>query len=260
MTRYLKILRLFWSTSVAAEAEYRINFLIAAVTSIGGLAGSIFGLFLFYRSGYQLGGWRWEEALIVTGLFTMLEGLTATFLSPNLSRIVRHVQTGTLDFVLLKPVDSQFWLSTRNLSLTGLPDALLGLAMIFYASTRLALTGAAVLRGAGPIILALLVLYSLWFALSTLSVWFVKIYNVTEVLRGLLDAGRFPISAYPAGYRFFFTFIVPVTFLTTIPAQAILGRAEHRWLIAATLVAIALLILSRMLWKYAMRHYTSASS
>jgi ABC-2 type transport system permease protein len=131
--------------------------------------------------------------------------------------------------------------------------------MILYAGVRLRLPGVAILRGVGPVVLAILVLYALWFALSTLAVWFVKIYNVTEVLRGLLDAGRFPISAYPVGYRFFFTFIVPVTFMTTIPAQAILGRAEHQWLLAAAGVAVLLLVLSRMFWKYAMRHYTSAS-
>ena len=67
-------------------------------------------------------------------------------------------------------------------------------------------------------------LYSLWFLIATTSIWFVKIYNVTEVLRGLLEAGRFPVWSYPALYRVFFTFVVPVAFLTTVPAEAALGR------------------------------------
>jgi ABC-2 type transport system permease protein len=53
--------------------------------------------------------------------------------------------------------------------------------------------------------------------LGATSIWFVKIYNVTEVLRGLLEAGRYPIVAYLAAYRFFCTFMMPVAFLTTIP-------------------------------------------
>ncbi len=55
------MLKLFWGTSIAAELEYRTNFLVAAFTSLGGLAGSLFGLFLFYRTGYTFAGWRWEE-------------------------------------------------------------------------------------------------------------------------------------------------------------------------------------------------------
>jgi ABC-2 type transport system permease protein len=96
--------------------------------------------------------------------------------------------------------------------------------------------------------------------LGATSIWFVKIYNVTEVLRGLLEAGRFPMAAYPATYRFFFTFVVPVAFLTTIPSEVMLGRTNFGWTIAAALLAIALLFTSRFFWHFALRFYTSASS
>lgn len=81
MMRYFKILYLFWSTAIAAEMEYRANFVLTALSSLGGLIGSLFGLFLFYRTGYTFGGWSWQEALIVLGIFTLLQGLSATFWS-----------------------------------------------------------------------------------------------------------------------------------------------------------------------------------
>ena len=100
MQRYLKVLRLFWTAAISTEMEYRINFIITAFSSLGNLLGSIFSLFLFYRTGYTFTGWSWEAALVVLGIFTLLQGFSATFLAPNLNRIVRHVQEGTLDFVL----------------------------------------------------------------------------------------------------------------------------------------------------------------
>jgi ABC-2 type transport system permease protein len=96
--------------------------------------------------------------------------------------------------------------------------------------------------------------------LGATSIWFVKIYNVTEVLRGLLEAGRFPMAAYPVAYRFFFTFIIPVAFLTTIPAEALLNRTELIWVAGAAGLAIALFFVSRAFWQFALRFYTSASS
>lgn len=260
MRKYWRILRLFWLTSLAAEMEYRLNFVIATLASLGSLGGSIFGLWLFYRQGYRLGGWTWDEALLVLGIFTFLEGLTAALLTPNLGRLIRHIQSGTLDFVLLKPVDSQFWISAREFSPWGLPDLALGLMILGYAGVRLGLAPWQYLAGVLPIILAAIVLYSLWFMLSTTGIWFVKIYNVTEVLRSMLEAGRFPISAYPAAYRFFFTFLVPVAFLTTVPARLILNRADGRWLLAAALVASGLWFIARRFWRFALRFYTSASS
>ncbi|WP_041919164.1 ABC-2 family transporter protein [Gloeocapsa sp. PCC 7428] len=260
MKRYFDVLQLLWGAAIAAELEYRINFILATLTSLGNLAGSLFSLFLFYRTGYTFQGWVWEEALIVLAIFTILQGFSSTFLAPNLNSIVNHVQQGTLDFILLKPISSQFWLSSHTLSPWGLPDIIFGGILISYAGGRLSLTPQDYLLSAIPLLFGLASLYSLWFMLGATSIWFVKIYNVTEVLRGLLEAGRFPIVAYPVAYRFFFTFVVPVTFLTTVPAETMLGRVELGWVIGAGVLALALLYIARIFWNFALRFYTSASS
>ena len=260
MKRYVKVLGLFWSTAIAAELEYRLNFVIATLSSLGNLIGSLFSLFLFYRTGYTFQGWNWDEALVLLGIFTLLQGFSATFLVPNLNRIVEQVQQGTLDFVLLKPIGSQFWLSARTVSPWGLPDVLFGGVLIGYAGRRLGLGFSNYLLSVLPILFGIASLYSLWFMLGATSIWFVKIYNVTEVLRGLLEAGRFPMVAYPAAYRFFFTFVVPVAFLTTVPAEAMLGRSPVIWLVGAGGLALGLLIASTIFWRFALRFYTSASS
>lgn len=261
MRRLLGLVRLFWGCAVAAEMEYRLNFVVAALSSAGGLAGSLFGLHLFYRAGHELGGWSWEEALAVLGFFVLFQGIAATFLQPNLSAIVRYVQQGTLDFVLLKPIDSQLWLSARLISLWGLPDVALGLGLIAYAALRTGASGSGLLLALPLFAAALVSFYSLWFVLGATSIWFVKIYNATEVLRGLLEAGRFPSSALPTAYRLFFTFVVPVTFLTTVPAAAVLGR-ELAWpaLAGSAGLALALALGARRFWRWALRFYTSASS
>lgn len=260
MTRYLQVLRLFWSSAIAAELEYRLNFLIATLSSLGNLIGSLFGLFLFYRTGYTFQGWSWEEALVILGIFTLLQGFSATFLVPNLNRIVEQVQEGTLDFVLLKPINSQFWLSARTVSPWGIPDLIFGVVLITYAGGRLGLEISNYVFSAVPLLFGMMSLYSLWFMLGATSIWFVKIYNVTQVLRGLLEAGRFPMVAYPASYRFFFTFIVPVAFLTTVPAEAMLGRSQIAWVIGSGALGLGLVVASGIFWRFALRFYTSASS
>jgi len=260
MIRYLHTLKLFWSTAIAAELEYRINFAIAALSSIGNLAGSLFGLFLFYRTGYTFAGWQWEEAIVVLGIFTILEGFSTTFLAPNLSKIVQHVQNGTLDFVLLKPISSQFWLSARVISPWGFPNLIFGFCILFYAGSKIGLGISNYLFSLIPLIFGFISLYSIWFMLGATSIWFVKIYNVTEVLRGLMESGRYPMAAYPTSYRFFFTFVVPIAFLTTVPAEALLGRGEAIWTAGSIFLAIALLYASHKFWQFALRFYTSASS
>jgi len=260
--RHALSLRRFWGTSLASQGEYRVNLWIELLATAGNLAGSLFVLSLLYRPGRGIGGWSWEAALVVLGAYTVLDGFSTTLLRPNLSTIVAHVREGTLDFVLLKPIDSQFWLSTRTLSPWGLPEMGLGLALCLGAAWQSgAQPGPLQLAGGGLMLLcAALILYSLWFLLAATSIWFVKTWNATEVLRAVLAAGRYPVSAYPPGLRTLFTVVVPITFLTTVPAEALLGRSSLPWLALSVAVAAGSLAVARAFWQFALRFYTSASS
>ena len=134
--RILRVLCTFWKSSLESELEYRFNVFVEFCSVLGNLVGSLFTLSLFYSPNTDLGGWSWSASIVVLGVYTFLEGFTTTLLQPNLSRIVRHVQNGTLDFVLLKPLDSQFWLSLRIFSPWGIPSLLAGLLLISYGLLR----------------------------------------------------------------------------------------------------------------------------
>ena len=253
MGRYLLSLRRFWGTSLASQLEYQLNALIELVAMAANLAGSVLVLWLFYRQGVALGGWSWNAALVVLGAYTCLNGFTSTVLQPNLSRIVTHVQEGTLDFVLLKPIDSQFWLSLRSFSPAGLPEVALGLGLMGWAAR-------ADQGGLQPQQVLATVVVMLAAATTLYALWFVKTWNATEVLRAALSAGRYPVSAFPATVRLLFTVVLPVAFLTTVPAETLLGRGSANWILASLAVAGAALVISRAFWQLALRYYTSASS
>lgn len=269
MVKHLRILGLFWSTSLAAEMEYRTNLVLSIITSLGNIVGAVFTLNVFFQHQSTLGGYTQPEALVVLGYFVLLDGFANTVMRQNLSRIVSHVREGTLDFVLLKPIDSQFWLSTRNCSPWGMPNIVLGMGLIGYAGWRLGFGVLDYLVGAAALSAGLLMLYSLWFSLGALSIWFVKVQNITHVLYQLLEGGRFPFTSHPTFNRFFFTFIIPAAFLTTFPAQMMIGRDDFQqylgtsnlilYLVVASM-AVGMFIFARYFWRFTLRYYTSASS
>ena len=226
-SKTLAMLLQFWRSSLESESEYQLNLVLECLSVLGNLAGSLFVLSLLFSGQSTLGGWTWNEALIVLGLYTLLDGFTSCLLQPNLSKIVNHVQQGTLDFVLLKPVDSQLWLSLRCFSPWGAPGLLAGCVLVVLGLPEirpqsLLLGGLLLASGAA-------ILYSLWFSLAALSIWFVKVWNATEVLRYTLVAGRYPVSAYPPALRLVFVFVLPVAFMTTVPSQALLGQGSWHW-------------------------------
>ncbi len=262
MNRYFKTIRLFWATALASQLEYKLNFLIELLAMLGTLMGSVFILSLFFSGGRQLGAWTWESALVIQGVYTFLDGLTNAILRPNLTEIVNYVREGTLDYVLLKPIDSQFWLSVKKFSFAGLPEIILGLSIVFWAVIQSGSTLSiySIIIFITSLLIGFVILYSVWFLIAASSIWFVKTWNATEVLRALLAAGRYPISAYPVVLRFVFTLVLPVAFLTSFPAQAILGELKFNILFIGLLLSILFFTISRLFWNFALRHYTSASS
>ncbi|HVS71527.1 MAG TPA: ABC-2 family transporter protein [Phycisphaerae bacterium] len=262
MARIIRILTRFWTASLSSEMEYRANFITSTLYALGQLAGTLFTINVLYDKGYQFAGWSLDETYIVVALFTLMDGITTSVLSPNLSRIVQHVQRGTLDFILLKPVDSQFQLSTRNLTPWGFPNIAFATVLLIYAGAHLShpLPWHAYLMGILPVLFAVAILYALWFAVATTTIWFTKVWNATEVLRSFIEAGKFPASAFPPALSFFLTFILPVAFLTTVPAEIMRGDRGPRSVALEAAIAAVLLIASRLFWKFALRYYTSASS
>jgi ABC-2 type transport system permease protein len=256
-----RIIGRFWSTSLLAETEYRGNFVVAALSSAGNLLGAAFSMWIFYRQDAGFPGWSAPDVAVLLGLFSVWTGVVAAILAPNLARLVEHVQNGTLEFVLLRPMDAQLQVSLRVLSPWGVPDVFFGVVLIAVGLwwgngvSASALALAVVPIGAGVVLL-----YSLFFMLATTSIWFTKVHNATEVLRGLMEAGRFPMAAYPPAFRFFFTWIVPVAFLTTVPAETLLGRSAPQMVGLSVVVAGVALGLSRALWRRALKSYSGASS
>ena len=229
----------FFKTSLATELEYKLNAYVEVLSVIGNLFGSIFLLSIFFSSGNTLGGWTFNSSLVVLGMYTLLEALTTSLLQPNLSRIVRDVQNGTLDFVLLKPFDSQLWLSLRVFSPWGIPSFIAGfmLLSIGIIGSGVTITPFGLLIAILMIISSFFILYSIWFILATTTIWFVKVWNSTEVLRSVLVAGRYPITAYPYHLRTIFTFIIPIAFLTSVPAEALLGISSTTMVLYSLFIA-----------------------
>jgi ABC-2 type transport system permease protein len=258
--KYIRIISLLMGASLSVQLEYRANFTVNLIETALRLMGSVLALSILFGDGKVVAGWSFTEALVVLGIFTFFDGLISMALAPNLNRIAEGVRTGTMDFVLLKPLDAQFLVSFRNIDLLKLPDVLLGLGIIAWALSQTGVRLENIFLGAGLLLLAYVIVYSIWFMLSTTAFWFVRVENVTELFWGLYRAGQFPVQVFPGWVRLAFTFVIPIAFITTVPAEAFTGRLEGINIWVALGLAVGLALVSRGFWRFALRSYTSASS
>jgi len=209
----------------------------------------------------DLAGWSRDELLVVLGLHVLLGGLVATFVQPNMTRLMADVREGTLDFALLKPVDTQLLVSCRQVNVWQLADVAIGAAI---AGTGVVRVGAVDAMGALAFVAALtcgvVLVYCTWLAVTTGAFWLVRMDFVTELFEGLYQAGRWPVTIYPGWLRVGLTVLVPLAFAVTVPAQALTGRLTGATLAAAVGFTAVVVVITRWWWGRGIRRYDGASA
>lgn len=260
--RYLRLFSVFFRTSVQTDMEYRADFYTRIVASLLGLLTTVGALSIAYNYTTNIRGWTFAEVLVLLSVYYLMDGLIEMFIAPNMRQVMQQVRDGTLDFVLLKPVSAQFMASFRTVNVWRIVNVLVGLGLSVYTIGRLSLSVGTPQALAFAVTLAagVAVVYSFWLVLVTLTFWFIKIDNIEQIIWQAFEAGRYPIEIYPTWLRGALTYMIPVAFIITVPAQALAGRLNAGFLLVALLVAVVAVTLSSAFWRFGLRHYTGASA
>jgi ABC-2 type transport system permease protein len=214
-----------------------------------------------FSQAQSVGGWSFDEAIAILGVFLIVDGFSAVVLKPNFGRLPDYIRLGNLDYMLVMPIGSHFHVAMRHLNLWDGPNVLTGLGLVCYS---MFVTGHAhfvdIVIFCLMLSAALGITFALWSIIYTTSFWFVRVSNLEVMLRSLIDVGRFPLTALPTWLRIMFTTAIPIAFITNVPAAAVTGHLQLATGIASLFVAFLLLGASHVFWRFAIASYTSASS
>ncbi len=259
---YSRLIFLWWKFSILKELEYRVNFLTNAFMSVFWLVWGVLGATIFFAHRDEIGGWSFYQVLVVLGMFSIFTGVMEAFFRPNIMAMIEQVRDGKFDFVLVKPVNAQFYASFHSLTMWRLVDIFAGGALIVYALIQMQVTPTPfdLLAFFVLLVIALTLVYCFWLAMMTMAFWFVKVDNLAELFYSFYETARFPITVYGTWLRALLTFVIPIAFITTFPSAALIGQLEPVDIVIGLGLAALLLFGSNRLWNFAIRSYASASS
>lgn len=262
MLRYLRLFGVQLRLSASAGMAYRGDFLLEGVLSAGWLLITLLPLYVLYSERDAVGGWTLPQALVVLAYFTGVKGVLEGIVSPSFVDLVERIRSGAFDYVLLKPLDAQAMISASRFEPWKMFDVLGALAILVYAFAKLGYPPSApdIVLGIGLFVSGVLAMYSLWILCAAAAFWVVKLDNLTYLLGAIFDTARWPVTIFPRAWRILFTFVIPLAIMTTYPARALLGTLDARTALGVFGGTLALLVLSRLVWRKAIRSYTSASS
>ncbi len=262
LPRYFSLYQWFLGQRFKILMEYRVNFIIGAVSTIVQQSAWLLTIWVVMRQIPSLQGWDFNEVMLIYGLITLAQSINHMF-ADNLWTIGwNYIRSGEFDRFLVRPIDPLFHLLADRFCHDGIGHFLTGLILVIGSTAAMHLewtpwkvlyTVVAVLSG-GIIFIALNLLT------ATTAFWIVESIPITQVVFNNHEFAKYPISIYHQSIRILLTWVIPYAFTSFYPASYLLGRDVGILAWLSPLVAAALLTISYRFWKFGLRHYTGAGS
>lgn len=260
--RSLKLLSAFLKVNIQMAVAYRADAIVNILLNIMWLGWELLTLSIIFSNTETIGGWGFGELIALLGVFRLVNSMMFALIWPNTEKFNQSIRDGSMDYTILQPVNSMFLVTFSRITIWRIWDLALAAALIVIGVN---LSGDIVtpLHILTFILLALsgvIVIYSLWIVLISLTFWFTKFDNNVTLLHALLDAGRYPATVYPVWLQIIVTFLIPVAVATTVPLQALRGDLEGWQIVMFLAIGIASFIVAAQVWKAGLKRYSGASS
>jgi ABC-2 type transport system permease protein len=260
--RAVRLALLHFKIGVMNELQYRVNFVVSLLQCAIALTTGLVVLALVYSQTDELNGWSKSELLCVLGIQILMGGIIKTSIQPNMTRLMDDVREGKLDFALTKPADAQVLVSVREVRIWQVVDIVSGLIVLGFGLSRITtdVGPADALAFLVALAFGAVLVYCFWLILATGAFWVVNMWHAAELFDGIFQTGRWPIGIYPGWLRYSVTFLVPIAFAVTVPAEALTSRLDWETLLVAALFTVFLFAVTRWFWRFGLSRYSGASA
>lgn len=258
--RQIGIIFRLWKASIMQAMEYRGSFIFSIIANFFDFIFGFLQYLVFFTAAKSIAGWTSDQMLVLYGVFMLVFALQFIFLYPNLAAMGDMVNTGNLDLLLTKPINSQLILSFRRISLEELGSITTAVVLLCWLTFNGTIQVGAIdlLMFFVSLLSSLLLIYCLFLVLMCLAVILEKLDNMAQLMWSMFALCRYPVDIYPSRLRFFFFSFLPVAYIASVPASALLGRATGTSVIAGIIIALTATFVCTMLWRRTIRAYTSA--
>lgn len=264
INKYIKIYLKLLKFAVIVATNYRASFFVEVLVELL----YTLALLLFFRIIYfnlpNIAGWTLEEMLFLFGINIITsEAIVGGAYVFNLNRLPVRIKDGEVDFAFLKPISSLFNLSLGRPYISSFISIIPGFYLIGYSlqflMSRISLSG--VLAGTFVMLCGIVIYYSILVIIASFS--FVLINTESLIKAGLWfveDFKAFPHGIYRRILQPIFFYILPVVFISSIPASTVIKGIETKFILLAPILSLIFLLISIKVWNIMTRFYTSASS
>ncbi len=257
MKRIFNLLKLLIKVSLFKAMTYRMDIIFGLLSSIIWLGVPIIFFKVVYLNVDQIAGWTFNETILLVGVYTLIDGLMMACLVSSMPSLEHDIREGTLDTILLKPINSQLYYLLHSVDFTQLLNSILGLIVIIYAVRNLYFSLFQIVCFIISCLFGCVLYYSLWFLWTISTFWFPTNFGRSDLFLSMIQISRYPSSIYKGVGQILFNFILPFGMIAA-PAAIVLLRKNFMILLIQLIVVIIFIALDVIFWKLGIRKYDGA--
>ena len=263
VNRYLKVWLAFFRNTLSRDMEYKMNFIFEIfIDTI--YYGSLFFFFkVIFQFTESLGSFNQDATIIFLITLYIGDSLYQFFLGGNVFEVNNKVKTGDLDFILLKPVNSQFFISFRYVNIHSLICMFLLSCLLIKLTFDYHQGSFSILNYVFynfSLIIGMSIFYSFEFLIASLAFWFRNFSYAGWLAGELIKYSRRPDSIYTKWFRKTLFSIFPMAMIFSVPSRMIIFGVDYQLLLLQLIIALFFLWLTTVVWKKGLLLYESASS
>ena len=262
VNRYFSIWKAFFRNTLSRDMEFKLNFIFEIFID----AVYYFSLFFFFKIIFQftnsLGEFNQDAVIIFLITLYLADSLYVFFLGGNVFNINNAVKQGDLDFILLKPINSQFFISCRYVN----TYAIISFVILFLLIVKLTYSyhGLFIIINhlffIVSLILGMFIFYSFEFIIASLVFWFRNFSYAGWLAGELTKYSRRPDSIYKNLFRKTLFTIFPMAMISSVPSRFLIFGADIKLLFWQLFITSIFLWITTIVWKRGLIKYESASS
>jgi len=259
---YLRLYFIIEAQYIKARMQYRADFVIS---SIGMFFSSLATLGIFWvilKSVPDLAGWSLMEMVFIYA-FYMIAISPMQILFDHAWQLRFHIQRGTFLKYYFRPLNMMFYYMSEMFDLKGITQLVVGVVLLVYASIQLHIdwTPIRVVLLFIALFSAALVQISIIVIAACASFWVLDSYPVLGLAWKLREFSPYPMTIFDGAFRFVFTFIIPIGFVSFYPSQLFLRPQDVSSLVYfSPVVGIGLFALTYWVWTKGVNSYTGTGS
>jgi ABC-2 type transport system permease protein len=231
------------------------------VGKIFNLFFSVMIIFAIFTTTKTIQGYTFSQAIVVVLIYNFIESVTQFFFRA-IYTFRPILVSGEFDLDLLRPLPSFFRPLLSGPDFLDFPLIIIEIVALIIYSFRLSLhfTLIQILTFILYLIMSLMVTFFLLLAIAAFSILTTEVDNLVWIQRSFMRAGTVPTDIYRGVFRFILDYLVPVTFIVTVPAKALLGLLNLQIIIYSLILTVVFGLFSWNFWRWSLRHYASTGS